>query len=213
MSGSNLSPRDEPQWQPGEATVQLGTPQPIITEAPAKKTTPHPPEVAGVAPKENAVKQQPAPSAFPVGIPQFAQVRERVSGGLRPLLDDGLDWLKDNGYRTVVHVRGPGTADNADRKQVEKRGMHYVALEVSPQTLTKKTVEDFGKLIADDAAQPVFVYDRDGALAGSLWYLHFRREGASVDEARQKAAALGLREDRAGTHREMWQSARVLFGE
>jgi protein tyrosine phosphatase (PTP) superfamily phosphohydrolase (DUF442 family) len=217
QSGSNLVPRNDALWQPGEVTVQLGTPQPIVTEAPTRTAVQDPPtqaQIADVAPKGNTAKPQPAATALPVGIPQFNLARERVGAGLRPLLDDGLDWLKDNGYRTVIYLREPGTADSSDRKQVEKRGMTYVSIELSPQQLTKQTVEDFNKLIADTAAQPVFVYDRDGALAGSLWYLHFRSvDGASADQARLKAAALGLREDRGGLHREMWLRANAVIAE
>lgn len=214
MSGSKFEQRAEPQWLPGEVTVQLGTPQPIITDAPAQKAIPQQPQVAEATPKSNAVKTPIAPGAFPVGIPQFAQARERVSAGLRPLLDDGLDWLKEQGYRTVINLREPGIVDSADRKQVEKRGMAYVSFEVSPLKLTKKLVDDFNKVIADPAAQPVFVYDRDGALAGSVWYLHFRTtDGATGEEARGKAAGLGLREERAGLHHEMWLSARQLLEE
>ena len=61
---------------------------------------------------------------------------DRVASGLRPLLDGGLDWLQANGYRTVLHLRQPGEDDTADRKQVEKRGMKYLSMEVSPETLT-----------------------------------------------------------------------------
>ncbi len=206
MSGSNTAPRPQARWQPSEVTIQLGTPQPL-------KQDPNAPQLVAATPKSNAYKPPAGPAVLPVGIPQFAMAHERVSAGLRPMLDDGLDWLKNNGYRTVIHLREPGLIDSADRKQVEKRGMVYVSLEVSPQ-LSRKTLDEFNKLVADAAGQPVFVYDRDGALAGSLWYLHFRTaEGAGAETARNRAAALGLREERAGLHREMWLRAHELLAE
>ncbi len=83
--------------------------------------------------------------------------------------------------------------------------MSYISLEVSPQTLTPAKVEEFAKRVRDAAGQPMFVYDVDGAIAGSMWYLYFRTVDNDIDEvARIKANRLGLREDREGTHRLMW---------
>jgi protein tyrosine phosphatase (PTP) superfamily phosphohydrolase (DUF442 family) len=154
------------------------------------------------------------PAPLPVGIPQFALAHERVASGLRPLLDDGLDWLQANGYRTVLHLKRPGEDDATDRRQVEKRGLKYLTLEVSPQALTRQLVDEFNRLVGDSAGLPLFIYDRDGALAGSLWYLHFRvAEQAGDDDARVRAGALGLREERDDAHREMWLAVQRLLSE
>src|SRR5204862_413614 len=144
-------------------------------------------------------------TALPAGIAQFAKAIPGVSAGLRPSIDDGLDWLAANGYRTVLHLRGAGDPDNADRKQVERFGMTYVSLEVTAQTLSRERVEEFARLVREPARQPIFVYDQDGSIGGSLWYLYFRKVDGDNDEvARIKASPLGLREDREGNHRLMW---------
>jgi protein tyrosine phosphatase (PTP) superfamily phosphohydrolase (DUF442 family) len=148
-----------------------------------------------------------------VGIPQFATARPGVASGLKPLLD-GLDWLQENGYRTVLHLRLPGTEDAADRKQIEKRGLKYLSLEVSPQTLSRPIVEEFKRTVADPANRPLFVYDRDGVLAGGLWYLYFRIEEQLPDEAaRVRAAALGLRENQDGPARDLWLAVQKYLSE
>ena len=150
-------------------------------------------------------------SPFPVGIPQFSQVSNKVANGLRPSLDDGLDWLQQRGYKTVLFIHEPGTIDSADRKQVEKRGMKFVDLEVSPATLSRQHIESFDRIINDSAALPLFVYDRDGALAGGMWYLHLRIYQQSSDEAaRLQAQTLGLRED-SESHRQMLAAANNLL--
>jgi protein tyrosine phosphatase (PTP) superfamily phosphohydrolase (DUF442 family) len=150
-------------------------------------------------------EERPPAPPLPVGIPQFSLARERVASGLRPLLDEGLDWLQSNGYRTVLHVKRPDQDDSADRRQVEKRGLKYLSLDVSPTTLSRPAVEDFNRIVADSAGYPLFVYDRDGSLVGGLWYLHYRMAGNLPDDsARVRAGALGLREDRDDAHREMW---------
>lgn len=209
---ANWQPADARAPSPFEGRVLLAPPEPIKGEAESKETQKnlYPP-----LPEAGASKEPPLPgTSLPVGIPQFAHVTPKISAGLRPDLDDGLGWLKINNYRTVVHIRLTGEKDDADRAQAEKRGLKYVSLEVSPNLLGKETVDEFFKLLRDPQQQPVFVYDRDGALAGGLWYLWFRQiEEATDDVARIRARSLGLREDREGAHRDMWQTVQKYLND
>ena len=205
--GANYPPSEpaRSEWQPAPGSVKLLPPEPTISES-AKPT---PPKIAES--KEPPTATTPPP-AFPAGIPQFNPVKDDVANGLKPALEDGLDWLQGRGYRTVLQIRKPGEDDSADRKQVEKRGMRYLSLEVSPETLSRKIVAEFSQIVADKAKHPLFVYDRDGSLAGGLWYLHFRlAEQATDDAARVRAGALGFREDRDDSHRSMWLSVQSLL--
>jgi len=148
---------------------------------------------------------------LPVDIPQFAAVKKDVAAGLKPF-PDGFDWLKATGYRTVLNLRAPGEDDSADRKQVEKRGLRYVSLEVSPETLNKDVVDQFNTIIGDEARLPLFVYDKDGVLTGGLFYLHFRLVEATSDvDARKRAGRLGLKSDPDGEHRTMWVAIQKLL--
>jgi len=218
---SGFGPPSVPEdygWRPGDSNVRLSPPVGINPTPENNGARLSPPENA--APPAKMPSGPPAAAAaplsdLPVGIAQFAVVKDKkVASGLRPMLDDGLEWLRRNGYRTVLHLRSPGEDDTADRTQVEKRGMRYLALEVSPTTLTRKTVEEFSRTVNDAAGYPLFVYDRDGALAGALWYLHFRLTERDPDEtARVRASGLGLREDREGTHRAMWLALQKLLSE
>lgn len=190
---------------PGQGPmVQLSGPQteppPAVAQGPSAATPP-----TATVPPQPAVKeaQTTAPS-LPVGIPQFAIARKNVASGLRPILD-GLDWLAAHGYRTALHVHLPGQDDSSDRKQFEARGIRYVSLEVSPETLARDVVDQFNHAVSDAGNQPLFVYDRDGTLAGGLWYLYFRvAEGATDADARARAERLGLRPDQEGEGKLMW---------
>jgi protein tyrosine phosphatase (PTP) superfamily phosphohydrolase (DUF442 family) len=163
-------------------------------------------------PAEAAVEEKKPTPALPAGIAQFAIVGDKAAAGLKPDLD-GLDWLQANGYRTVLQVRSPATEDAADRRQVERHGMTYASLEVTPQTLTRALVDRFSKAVSDGNALPVFVYDRDGQLAGLMWYLHFRlTERLPDDRARARAVRLGLRLDGAD-RTELWLAASKLLSE
>jgi protein tyrosine phosphatase (PTP) superfamily phosphohydrolase (DUF442 family) len=150
---------------------------------------------------------------LPAGIANLAEVQADVATGLRPMLD-GLDWLKANGFRAVLQIRAPGENTDSDRQLLEKRSLKYLSLEVSPRTLTPTVVDEFNKLVADPANRPLFVYDRDGSLAPALWYLHFRVADKLPDEeARRKAAGLGLREDADGAQRDMWLAVQKYLAE
>jgi protein tyrosine phosphatase (PTP) superfamily phosphohydrolase (DUF442 family) len=209
-------PRVETRWQPTEAQaapprVQLAAPEPLPKDdtkysSPGAADKPRSPEPPLAAPRR--------PTTLPVGIPQFAEVSDQVATGLRPSLDDGLDWLQAHDYRTVLHLRAPGEVDSADRQQVEKRGLTYLSLEVSPETLTRARADEFVAFVRSPARQPLFVYDRDGSLLGPLWYYLFRTaDNLSADAAHQRARTLGLREERAGPYRAMWLAVQALLGE
>jgi protein tyrosine phosphatase (PTP) superfamily phosphohydrolase (DUF442 family) len=141
------------------------------------------------------------------GISEFTPVKPGVSAGGRPELD-GLDWLKAKGYLTVVYLRRPGDDDTTDRRQVERRQMKYVSLVVAPEMLTQAWLDEFNRVVGDSNARPIFVYARDPAMAGPVWYLHLRTaEFLTHDEARVRAARLGLRDERS----EMFQAALKLL--
>jgi protein tyrosine phosphatase (PTP) superfamily phosphohydrolase (DUF442 family) len=204
------SPREETQWKPSE------TREPPEPES--KRDVP--PRIQLYAP-EAIDKDRPDPSKEPPerrkrslpAIPQFAEVKANVFAGLRPSLD-GLDWLQDEGVKTIVQIRLFGEDDSADQKQVEKRNMRYIAFEVSPVTLTKEKAEEFVKLIRDGARQGVFVYDQDGSLAGSMWYLYLRMGEVLDDEpSRLRARSLGLQTNRDGQHRDMWLAVPKVLNE
>jgi hypothetical protein len=186
--------------------VEKSTEEPPLVDEKAEKTqSASPPPV----PPSPASPEKKAKSSVPAGIFNFSQAVAGVFAGQRPMIDDGLDWLAENNYKTVVHLRAPGEADGPDRKLIEERfRMKYISFDVSPEMLSKARVEDFVRLVREVARQPMFVYDQDGALAGPMWYLYFRTaESLSEDEARIRANGLGLREDREGAHRAMWMAA------
>jgi protein tyrosine phosphatase (PTP) superfamily phosphohydrolase (DUF442 family) len=127
---------------------------------------------------------------------------------------DGIDWLTQNGYRTVLHLRQPGEDDAAERKLFELRGMKYLSLELSPQTLTRAVVDEFNRIVGDRTNYPLFIYDKDGALSGGLWYLHFRAvDRLSDEESRARAARLGLRETQNSIQGDMWLAIKKYLSE
>ncbi len=196
----------QPNWQPGgEPGVRLSPPESIGDETARDYSRQYPPQTA--EPPVAAVPAKPregsaSTSVFPVDIPQFVIAKKGVASGQQPF-SDGVAWLQSHGYRTVLHVRPPEDTGTAAEQIFKRRGLKYVSLHVSPTTLSRDVVEQFNRVVADEGNQPLFVFDRDGSLAGGLWYLHFRLvDGLPDEKARTEATRLGFRDE--GAHKTMW---------
>ena len=161
----------------------------------------YPPPTTGVG---DLSDDKPAPTAKPAAtnpISDFMQVKEGVSTGRRPDLD-GLDWLQSTGYKTVVFLRGKDDDDTTDRQQVEKRGMKFISILATPETLTQTWLDEFNTRVGEAAARPMFVYSRDEGIAGAAWYLHLRTaEFLTHDEARVRAGRMGLKDETTDMYR------------
>ena len=196
--GENVA--QEPTWRPGPdrltepSGVRLQAPETVPEERrdsarQAPSDTREPP-LKTPAP---SVKEEQKPDTPPLDLPGYAIARAKVYNGQQPFRD-GIKWLKEHGFRAVLHVRAPDEDDAAARRMFEKEGLRYESIEVSPRTLNRDLIERFNKLVTDDARLPLFVYDKDGALTGVLWYLYYRI-AVNMDDARarEEAARLGFK--------------------
>lgn len=198
---ANVPPRVESKWQP------------IENSEPAKpRVQLYAPEADNKEPPSSLPRKPSVQATFPP-IAQFAEAKDNVYTGLKPSAD-GLDWLQANKIGAVMQVRLPDEDDAAIKKQVEDRGMRYVAFEVSPLSLTKEKADEFIKIIRDARSSGLFVYDQDGSLAGAMWYLQLRWGEVLDDDAAQlRARPLGLQNTLAGPHRDMWLAVQKLLSE
>ncbi|MBX9691282.1 MAG: tyrosine-protein phosphatase [Cyanobacteria bacterium] len=75
----------------------------------------------------------------------------------------GLEQLKAAGVKTIVNLRD-GEKDIAREKlEVERLGLKYVSIPMSPfKSASKAQIEKFISIFNDDAAQPIFVHCRAG---------------------------------------------------
>lgn len=236
LPASPPPPSDPPVTAEKPADVQLGPPAPArrdsysiappserrepplaaVPEKPAPEAVDNrePPTRPAPDTRESREPAKPAPengdNPQPIDLPGYALARPGVASGLRPF-PDGITWLKDRGYVTVLHLKAPGEDNSAARKLFEKKGLNYLSLETSPARLTKETYEQFNRLVTDTRLQPLFVYDKDGSVAGGLWYLHFRVNGMlTAEKARAEAQRLGLRFDDDTEHQAMWLAVQSL---
>jgi hypothetical protein len=141
----------------------------------------------------------------PVGLPGYARVpgRDGVASGRQPGLD-GFDWLKANGFKTVVYLHAPSADFAPVRELATARGLRFVPIAISPGTL-QKAFDEFAAVVEDRGNRPLYVIDEDGARAGSLWYLLFRtRDLLGDDTARLRASPLGLNEAATEEQKQFW---------
>lgn len=99
------------------------------------------------------------------------------------------------GFRTVVDSRMPSEPQGFDPAAAAKAaGLAYVALPVSPATLTDETFDRFRALMRDEARQPALAYCSSGNRVGALmvtWLVLDR--GWPLERALETAARGGMR--------------------
>lgn len=198
------------RWEPGAPPAQPPAANPpsvlLLPPTPEPGSTPKDEPRRQLYPPTTPPKEAPV-STLPVGIAGFDRARENNATGQRPTLE-GLDWLQKSNYKTVVFLHLPGEATDADRQQIEKRGMTFVPIEINPRDLNRESVERFLRVQIDHRSDKLFVYDLDGSVAGAMWYLSFRIIDQDNDDiARIKAGSLGQGENRDSA-RDTWQAVR-----
>ena len=126
------------------------------------------------------------------GMVRSASVAPSVAGGSLPAAD-GLAWLQEKGYRTLVDLRPRSEVATGFPDQVTDHGMLYVALPfpVSPINLTR--LARFNDLMSQIDQRPIYFCDDDGRRAGLIWYLRLRsKDREETNLARSKAEDIGL---------------------
>jgi protein tyrosine phosphatase (PTP) superfamily phosphohydrolase (DUF442 family) len=123
-----------------------------------------------------------SPNASP-GIRRCGFVDPSLGGGSVPSLE-GLDWLKEKGYRTFVDLRPRTELDPAFADAVIDRGMVYVTLPILANPLDPNRLARFDDLIAQSNNRPLYFCDTEGTIAGLAWYIHRR----TVDQYDGQAA-------------------------
>jgi protein tyrosine phosphatase (PTP) superfamily phosphohydrolase (DUF442 family) len=141
---------------------------------------------------------QPEPSV--PGIVNFAWLAPGVARGEQPE-DDGLDWLKARGFRTVIDFR----KGHDERVAIESHGMTPVAIPVRADLLgstapTDAQVQQFFATVLDSAKRPVFFHCRRGADRTGVFAALYRIEvdGWTNAQAIEEMQAFGFSE-RYGT--------------
>lgn len=181
------------------------------------KNNPNPPSTVPLPSGSSDLPPAPMPAkpvpqanagSSPIGLVGYTSVAENpgVFAGRRPSLE-GFDWLKANGFRTVLFLHAPETDVTPARELAEKHGLQFEALAVAPDTVST-AVATFNTTLANRVNRPLYVADDDGWRAGILWYLHFRTADLLGDDAaRVRARGLGLPSADSELGKQFWTAA------
>ncbi len=199
---SNLPPVDPPAEfprKPGSAAAVAPSSAPT---APA--STPGPAAMNRAAPTAAEVSSAAEGGTIPPlavvaaslrqtpGIRRSAFVAPGLGGGSVPSVE-GLDWLKEKGYRTFIDLRQGAEVEPTFAEAVNDRGMVYISLPILATRLDPNRLARFDDLISRPESRPLYFCDTDGSRAGLVWYLHLRGvEGDDARSAAQKAEEIGL---------------------
>ena len=107
------------------------------------------------------------------GLHRFASVAPSVGGGSAPSIE-GLDWLREKGYRTFLDLRKGSEIEPNFVDAVNDRGMVYISLPILANRLDPSRLARFDDLLSRSDNRPLFFCDKDGTLAGLAWYIHLR---------------------------------------
>ena len=105
------------------------------------------------------------PATSGPGISRFVAVDLKLAGGSAPS-PDGLKWLVEKGYRTVLDLRESSEVPPTFIAEVTGMGLRYVALPISVKTIDRDHVDRFNFEVAAGEARPLFFFDSDGTRAG-----------------------------------------------
>ena len=178
----NLPPLDVPS---DVARLDVTPPAPAVVERER-------PGQSGPAPAAESIPAgAPVDASAAPGIRRFASVEARLSGGSVPS-PDGLDWLLEKGYKTVLDLRDGSELTPAFIADVTRRGLRYIPLPITPQTVDADHLARFNAELAPADARPLYFCDTDGTRAAALWYLRkVTTDKVEPQVARQEAEEIG----------------------
>jgi protein tyrosine phosphatase (PTP) superfamily phosphohydrolase (DUF442 family) len=107
----------------------------------------------------------------------------------------GLDWLAERGYKTLVDLREPGEVQSSFLAEVSKRGMRYISLPISLDSVDTDHITRFHFEISLADARPLYFFDTEGNRAGMLWYIQrmtVKNDSYDPEEATRQAEEMGL---------------------
>ena len=143
---------------------------------------------------ESVSDSEPAPApGGRNGMARFTSVDPKLAGGSVPS-SEGLAWLAEKGYRTILDLRPSSEVSPAFLAEVASRGLRYLAMPVDLDRMDADRLARFQFELAAPEARPLYFFDTDGSRSGALWYI--RR--VSVDHvdpqiARREAEEIGLK--------------------
>ncbi len=134
------------------------------------------------------------PSHGSKSLPHFVRVDEGLYRGGQPSLE-GVEALARMGVRTIVSLRRPSAAMDAERRLAERLGMRWVNIPVYAWWRPSRAqIQQFLAIARDPAQRPVFVHCRFGQNRSGMMVAAYRivQQGWTPSHAYAEGLRLGM---------------------
>ncbi len=192
-------PMEPPRSAPSSSSTATEH-QPVTAEAPVN--VPAAPNRNGTNGKATANDRHEAAAAKEEapGIPGYLVVESNIATGGQPTFE-GMKWLKERGFKTVLNLLPDSEADPAEAGMVRQLGLEYLSIAITPRSINANAVNQFNDIAGDVKQRPLFIHDSTGSRTGAMWYLYrVTVDKTPDDRARNQAARIGLKD----TDTELW---------
>ena len=107
-----------------------------------------------------------------------------------------LPEIKKQGFRSIVNFRlatEEGANVEAEKAEAERLGLKYFHLPFTSRSPDPAVPDQFLKIVADPANQPVFIHCTLAVRAGAMWFVkRVLLDGWSIEDALKEAQFIGL---------------------
>ncbi len=127
-------------------------------------------------------------------IPRLSVVSPKLLRGGQPSRQ-GFSWLRDNGVKTVINLRGADDGDRLEASETKRLGMQYFNIPVSHfQRVPDAVWNQIDEIISKPQNQPVFIHcaqgqDRTGAICALY---RIRHQGWEPQKSYEEMRSFGF---------------------
>lgn len=131
-------------------------------------------------------------SATGKNLPNFQVINSQVGTCGQPT-EDGWKEIVQKGYKTVLNLRTAEEGAEGERAIVEKLGLKYVNIPISPSTINDQAAGKFREVMRDKSSEPIFVHCRTASRVGGMMILYLvLDQKMSLEKAEKQAHQIGF---------------------
>ena len=128
------------------------------------------------------------------GVPNYTRVSGALAVAGAPSAETAAR-LKDWGFKTVIDLRTEGEGTAEEKAVVEKLGLRYVSMPMTPATFSLDDARSAAKVLDDPEAGPVLLHCASANRAAGVYAVVQALKGRTVDEAVAAGREAGLKNE------------------
>jgi uncharacterized protein (TIGR01244 family) len=138
-----------------------------------------------------AAAEGPPETVAPSLIPNYKLIRDDVATAGQPS-EQALLKLRELGFTVVVDLRAPEEGTAAERAVVERAGLRYVSVPVTPKTFSREDAAKVAAILDEKDRGAVLLHCATANRVGGLWTVMEVAKGRSYDDAEKEGVQIGL---------------------